>query len=143
MDNQYQKGKENYCADALSRLPMQIQEPYTVVNRKIKRITMTKLDDLWLSEKEIIRRTEQEKVLREVKKCIGNNWLEKIGRVVKQFYQAREEIAEENALLLKAGRVIIPELPRRKIMKVLHEGHPGIASSHKSAREILYLVAEQ
>ncbi|KRX42102.1 hypothetical protein T05_11798 [Trichinella murrelli] len=127
MDNQYQKGKENYCADALSRLPMQIQEPYTVVNRKIKRITMTKLDDLWLSEKEIIRRTEQEKVLREVKKCIGNNWLEKIGRVVKQFYQAREEIAEENALLLKAGRVIIPELPRRKIMKVLHEGHPGIA----------------
>ncbi|KRZ94211.1 Uncharacterized protein T08_2686 [Trichinella sp. T8] len=105
-----EKGKENYCADALSRLPMQIQEPYTV-----------------LSEKEIIRRTEQEKVLREVKKCIGNNWLEKIGREVKQFYQAREEIAEENALLLKAGRVIIPELPRRKIIKVLHEGHPGIA----------------
>ncbi|XP_003372638.1 conserved hypothetical protein, partial [Trichinella spiralis] len=28
------------------------REPYTVVNREIKRINMTKLDDLWLSEKE-------------------------------------------------------------------------------------------
>ncbi|XP_003372596.1 hypothetical protein Tsp_10354 [Trichinella spiralis] len=71
------KGKENYCADALSRLPMQTEEPYTVENREIKRITMMKLDDLWLSEKEIIRRRAQDKVLREVKKCIGDNWLEK------------------------------------------------------------------
>ncbi|XP_003372531.1 hypothetical protein Tsp_10289 [Trichinella spiralis] len=49
---EYRKGKQNYCADALSRLPMQTEEPYTVVNREIKRINMTKLDDLWLSEKE-------------------------------------------------------------------------------------------
>ncbi|KRY15132.1 hypothetical protein T12_15158 [Trichinella patagoniensis] len=107
------KGKENYCADALSRLLMQTEKLYTVENREIKRITMTKKGN--------------NSKLREVKKCIGDNWLEKIGREFKQFYQAREEIAEENELLLKARKIIIPESLRRKIMKVLHEGHPGIA----------------
>ncbi|KAL1237410.1 Retrovirus-related Pol polyprotein from transposon 17.6 [Trichinella spiralis] len=36
---EYRKGKQNYCADALSRLPMQTEEPYTVKRKNSKKST--------------------------------------------------------------------------------------------------------
>ncbi|KRY45058.1 Uncharacterized protein T03_13737 [Trichinella britovi] len=52
--------------------------------------------------------------------------------------QALEENSELSGLLLKAGRIIISETLRRKILKVLHEGRPGIAAMKAFTRYYIW-----
>ena len=77
--------------------------------------------------------TENDTLLQTVKKFIKSRWPDL--RILRQhgdwsqlegFYRRRESLMIKQGCVLFRERVIIPTTVRTKVLKLLHQGHPGI-----------------
>ena len=50
----------------------------------------------------------------------------------------RFELSAIGKLVLRGTRIVIPESPRDRILKVAHEGHPGIVSMNQILRSKIW-----
>jgi hypothetical protein len=85
--------------------------------------------------------TENDALLQTVKKFIKSHWPDL--RLLRQhadwsqlegFYRRRESLTIEQGCVLFRERVIIPTTLRTKVLKLLHQGHPGIQRMKSLAR---------
>ena len=126
-------GKENVIADALSRV-----FPLPSSNSKTKEsnidiipvhhitqnalISQTRLWDLRLA-------TQSDPTLCSLSKTIHKGWPQSKKDCLEQvleFWDFRQEISEENGILYKSHRLIVPHSKRLETLKVLHMGHYAI-----------------
>ena len=132
----YLPGTKIPHADALSRLPShratEEVQPLPEIIFTIETIE-DKLIDCKLLEKAVIEDT----MLKQVKRYIRDGWPEEntlrnegIG-----YYRRRTELHE---LILWGSRVIIPRSWQRKVLKLLHEGHPGMTRMKGLARSYFW-----
>ncbi|XP_054287580.1 uncharacterized protein K02A2.6-like [Macrosteles quadrilineatus] len=128
----YRKGDENVCADALSRLPIRIREEATDV-RDIKFLNMDKVETL-VSYKELKHNSSLDKEIKLVQSYVLNAWPEKVPDNIKTFKQRKEELSVEDGVLMWFGRVVVPTNMRKKILRILHCGHPGISAMRSITR---------
>ena len=56
----------------------------------------------------------------------SGKWPDKISDDIKPDYNERNELTIEDGVILWGLRVIVPEQPRNKVLKELHQNHPGI-----------------
>ena len=54
------------------------------------------------------------------------------------YFHIRDEITVQNSLLFKANRVLVPNSLRQDILKRIHDGHLGIQSCIRRARDNVY-----
>lgn len=131
----YREGKLNFGADALSRLPTpspntQVPLPGDVV------LLMESLDSgkSPVSSKEIKGWTDRDPLLSHVRHCIltgifslPKEWSHYRHRSEFNVYERRKtELSVHNGCILWGARVVVPPQGRGRIIKELHEGHPGI-----------------
>ena len=56
----------------------------------------------------------------------NGKWLDQSSDDIKSYYNKRNEVTVEDGIILWGLRVIVPEQPRNKVLKQLHQNHPGI-----------------
>ncbi|XP_037915018.1 uncharacterized protein K02A2.6-like [Hermetia illucens] len=138
-DIQYRQGKYNILADCLSRLPNAheaISEEAQKIHKIYAVIQTRKLDDIVLTEQELMKQTKHNLILRRVIELIERHWPDTkcINNELKPYYDKREELSYENGILMWQGRIIVPDNLQEVTLRHLHRGHLGIGSMRALAR---------
>ncbi|UYV83042.1 K02A2.6-like [Cordylochernes scorpioides] len=134
-------GKDLITADALSRQPLpghlpedeELQEEVEHFVRSIvlhQSTTDERLVKIALNQK-------LEPTLQNVAFYSKNGWPAKcqLSPLERSFYDVRDEIGEENGLLMRGLRVIIPSTMRKDVLNRVHAGHQGITKCRARAKD--------
>ncbi|XP_026536196.1 uncharacterized protein K02A2.6-like, partial [Notechis scutatus] len=120
-------------ADALSRTPL----PDFDTNPAPKTTTLSieTLPDLPITASDISRETNKDKRLARVLHWVEKGWPEKDDdETFRTFRNRQTELSLQKGCLLWGNRVVIPGKLQRKVLELLHEGHPGIVRTKALAR---------
>ena len=127
---QYVHGKHNIIADPLSRMPLQTSTPSTSERMGHKyNLLNLRVDDLPMTKSELRNLTLKDAVLKQICSYVERGWPQDRARIPEHcvtFYEKRESLSFEEGILLWGGRIVVPEVFRKKVLQTLHEGHPGI-----------------
>ena len=131
----FQKGTENCTADAVSRLPLpetrtEPPKPAEVV------YLMEYLDTSPVTSSQIRRWTEKDSVLAKIKHWMLSGWPKETpeDETLRPFFHRKCELSMENGCLLWGSRVVVPEKGKEKVLKMLHQSHPGMSKMKSLAR---------
>ena len=138
-------GKENVIADALSRVcPLQSN------NSKIKKSNIDVIPVHHITQsvpvskarlQELRLTTQSDPTLCSLTKTVHEGWPQSRKDCPKQlldFCSFRQQISEENGLLYKNPRLIVPHSKRLETLKVLHLGHYAVDKMQLRALETVY-----
>ena len=142
---EFLRGKENMIADALSRVcPLQSSNSKTKNSNidvipvhhitQTAPVSKTRLQELRLA-------TQSDLTLSSLAKTTHEGWHQSKKDCSKQllnFWSFRQEISEENGLLYKNQRLIMPHSERQETLKVLHLGHYAVNKMQLRALETVY-----
>ena len=138
-------GKENVIADELSRVcPLQSSSSKTKESNidiipvhhimQNAPVSQTRLQELRLA-------TQSDPTLCSLSKTIHEGWPQSQKDCLEQlleFWDFRQEISEENGILYKSHRLIVPQSERLETLKVLHMGHYAIDKMQLRALETVF-----
>ncbi|CAF4891520.1 unnamed protein product [Pieris macdunnoughi] len=139
----YKPGKYLYVADTLSRAALPEQSLHDLdsdldlhVNLVIRSLSISpnKL-------KSIQEQTSQDKELSLLSKCCIEGWPEHkklLPDILRSYFPLKTDIHIINSIVFKNNSVIIPVAMRNDILKQIHEGHQGIHSCQRLARNLVY-----
>jgi transposase InsO family protein len=131
------KGEKLYLADTLSRAYLEIQGDKP--DPRICSIAPMEIPDKRVVEiKQATASDEQSQI---VIHYIMSGWPEQKCDVVdeaKTFYDVRDTLSYENAMIYKGERVFIPASMRKLIKSKLHTSHNGAETMMRRARETVY-----
>ena len=57
---------------------------------------------------------------------------------VKIFEKCKLEFTEQNGVIIKGNRIVIPSKLRSEIIEIVHQGHIGISKAKAALREKVY-----
>ncbi|XP_062542342.1 uncharacterized protein K02A2.6-like [Armigeres subalbatus] len=60
--------------------------------------------------------------------------------IVRKFWCFRDELSVYEGIVFKANQVMIPKTLRKKMLTEIHNGHPGLQSCVKRAKQILFWI---
>ena len=138
-------GKENVIADALSRVcPLQFSNSKTkesnidivLVHHIMQNapVSQARLQELRLA-------TQSDPTLCSLSKTIHEGWPQSKKDCPKQlleFWDFRQEISEQNGILYKSNRLIVPHSERLETLKVLQMGHYAVDKMQLRALETVF-----
>lgn len=135
---EYIKGKENFMADCLSRLPVKtntITDEYDYDNY----LNFAEVQEGWpIDNDKVKKETLKDEELTKVKQCIQENWRNEVSKELKKYRNRKEELYIENECVMWGYRVVIPLTLRKKMLEELHSGHLGITKTKTLARSYLW-----
>ena len=144
---EYRKSTDFGQADALSSLVSAHSAPDEVVVAALQaEFDMDVLTSyLTMTFDKLRSSTQNDALLQTVKKFIKARWpdLEILRQhsnwsQLEGFYRRRESLTIEQGCVLFRERVVIPTTLRTKVLKLLHQGHPGIQRMKSLARNYAY-----
>ena len=128
------KPSSSHCnADGLSRLPLE-EAPAEVPQPAELVFLMEHLQDGPVKAHEIRRWTRQDPMSARVLQFIQSGWPTSVDPELKPFWLKQNELSSEEGCILWGARVVVPPPGRKRVLKELHEGHPGIARMKGLAR---------
>jgi hypothetical protein len=95
----------------------------------------------------LVLETKQDQTLQKVMNFVKNHWPEPkhfkecesfSSEVFTEFYRRREEISIASDCLLFGERIVVPKARQKPILKMLHNGHPGVKRMKSLARIYVY-----
>jgi transposase InsO family protein len=136
----YRKGEENSNADALSRLPIKEAScEDDIAEERIFAIrSVVEGKELYLDIKKISQETENDKILREVKRAILKGWENIKDKSLKKWKEIRCQLGIEGGCITMMERVVIPNSLKMPVLKILHTNHGGIVRMKNIARKYVY-----
>ena len=136
---QYREGKNNVCADAMSRLPLKSTFTLTPKPKELIHL-MEYLDTSPTTSMQIKQWTDRDPELSKVRDWILSVWPEKevTDDIYLPYWRRRYELNVEDGCLLWGNRVVIPKRGREAVIKMLHEGHTGIVRMKSFARSYVW-----
>lgn len=133
----YRPGKQIPIADSLSRAPTEDKTHIPLdVQINLVQFSAERLAD-------IKRETERDTVLHSLKRVITSGWPETrndLAPALRPYWSFRDELAIEDGLIMKGGRVIIPLSLQAFILSKLHEGHQGSTKTKLRAKDCVYWI---
>lgn len=129
---EYKKGSKLGNADALSRLPLAIENDIEPQNVHAFAETIP-LNMIQVSE-----HTRKCKVLNEVLNQLLIGWKSPVNVSLKPFHDKRLMLSIENECIFYGNRIIIPDSLKTNILKMLHDTHIGVWRMKASARQYVW-----
>ncbi|XP_026582351.1 uncharacterized protein K02A2.6-like, partial [Pseudonaja textilis] len=132
----HRPGKNLSHADALSRcpLPVPVEDPAPI--HAIFEVNELKLP---VTAEDIASHSKKDRVIAQVLDWVGRGWPEaQCTPDFTPFKIRKQELSNLQGCLLWGTRVVIPATLRVPILKVLHEGHPGIVRMKALARSYVW-----
>ena len=142
---EFLQGKENVIADALSRVcPLQSNN-FKVKDSNIDVIPVHHITQSAPVSKarlqELRLATQSDPTLCSLTKTVHEGWPQSKKDCPEQlleFWSFRQKISEEDGLLYKNQRLIVPHSERLETLKVLHQGHYAVDKMQLRALETVY-----
>ncbi|XP_055622834.1 uncharacterized protein K02A2.6-like [Toxorhynchites rutilus septentrionalis] len=136
-------------ADLLSRLMSSHNKPdeeYVIAalqtETDVKSILEDSISNLPVTSEMIAKATQDDPVLQEVITFISNGWPNRASDIrtpaVHPFFSRREGLQVSQDCVMFCDRVVVPERFRKRIIRQLHRGHPGIDRMKSLARSFVY-----
>jgi hypothetical protein len=138
LDIKYKPGKELHIADALSRDYMNDTTGNTEDEFEVCHIMQTE-DISQNGYNDLVHYTQNE--LHQLHHFIMQGWPESkkdVPPTVSDYWTFREELYEQDGILFKAGRLIVPPSMRNYTLQQLHKGHSGCERTKEKARRCVY-----
>ena len=133
----YKPGTQISHADTLSRFP--VSEPPEKALLPSETINLIKqLETTTVTFEKIAEETKKDKCLTEVMHYTRTRWPDEISSELKPYRDRQLELSIQQGCLMWGQRVVIPTVLRDKIVKILHEGHIGIAKMKALGRSFVY-----
>ena len=134
---EYRSSADHANADALSRLPCDISP----MKEEAEIFFFSGLDELPVDSKDISRHTRRDPMLARVLEYILVGWPNHVTeKELKPYFIRRNELTADQGCVLWGMRVIIPPFLRNRLLRGLHEEHPGIVAAKAIARSYLWLA---
>ena len=135
----FRAGKENSNADGLSRLPLR-ESPSSVPVPGDTVLMMEALSDMGsaVSATTIKSWTDRDPVLSWVRRMVLHGWQQQEGVDFQPYEQRKHELSVEDGCVLWGSRVVVPSAGREAVVRLLHEGHPGISRMKALARGVVW-----
>ncbi len=133
----YKPTKEHCNSDGLYRLPLPTneglpsEEGVTVFN-------IGQFQALPVTFKEIKTATRRDPTLSKVISYVLNGWPNQPTEDMRPFFRRKEEYTTENGCLLWGTRVVIPKSLQDRLLRSLHENHPGTTRMKALARSYFW-----
>ena len=108
----------------LSRLPLP-DSPTQIQTRGETILLLDILHSLPVTADHIRKRTRQDPTLSRVRIMILQGWQFTNDADFKPYMRRKEELSVHDGCVLWGSRIVVPPQGRTKIIKELHEGHPG------------------
>ena len=137
----FRAGKLQGNADALSRLPLQHSpEEVPTPGDMILLLEALDLSEAPISAAAINKLTRKDPVLSRVRSVVQHGtWDSLCSDSVFQPYKLRRlELRVQDGCVLWGSRVVVPQVAREAVIKILHEAHPGISRMKSLARGIVW-----
>lgn len=137
---QYKPGREMLIADALSRAYGQSSAAQQTAF-ELHLETIRAVEDIAVapSKHDRLREaTRQDEALRIVMRRVKEGWPQMRKDVepeARPYFNHRDELVEENGILLRGTRCIIPEALQDEVLQKIHGAHSGIEGCTRLARE--------
>ena len=137
-------GKNLITADALSRAP---SSPANSDDQSLQaevdayiRNTLSGLPATERRLEEIKREQEKDEVCQLIKKYCKSGWpnSKRVPEAVRKFYPVASELSEQEGLLLRNNRLVIPVSLQREVLDQLHAGHQGIKKCRERAKQAVW-----
>jgi len=132
---QYLPGKDNHCADYLSRNP--IEGKPTSAEKVTVTVLFTHHDEI-IKADVVAAETKKDPILKAVMYNTKHGWMEEPTQDLIPYYNKRLEITNENDILIWNDRVVIPSSLREMLLNELHTEHLGIVKSKQMARMYIW-----
>ena len=134
---QYKPGTDHANADLLSRLPLpdppkKIPKPAEMV------LLMETLDSSPVTARQVKTWTDRDPLLSKVRSLTQQGWTPQTDEQLKPYQRRKEELSVQDGCVLCGSRVIVPETGREKILRILHDGHPGVSRMKGIARSVVW-----
>lgn len=135
----YKRGRELYVADALSRAHL----PTTENPGAVEDYDVLALDEVLSSRRieELKQRTQADATCQRLADTILNGWpdsFKELPHDIRPFYAMRDELTVDGGLILRGLRYVIPHSLQKYYLTQLHQGHPGVESTKRRARETMF-----
>lgn len=137
---EYVQGNKNVTADFLSRLPLKVPEEEIlnsdVSDELIAHVT-TVLSTSTVNSEELLNASNSDEVFDQVRHYLCTSWPDRksLSPVLQGFYDVQHELSDQNGILLREERVVVPAILQRQIMNIAHEGHLGITLTKRRIRQ--------
>jgi hypothetical protein len=133
-DIEYRNTHRHGNADALSRLPLEDNQPVDiVVDNEVKAI----MEEHPIISNWVRQKTSRDPELSSIIQFIRKSWPNKQSQLpdnLKPYFIHREELTIEQGIVMWGIRVVIPKSLRDQVLKQLHETHPGVVRMKSLAR---------
>lgn len=135
----YKRGRELYVADALSRAHL----PFTDTPDAIEDYDLLALEGVLSSRRieELKQTTQADALCKRLMDTILTGWPDSYKDVphdIRPFYAMRDELTVDDGLILRGQRYVIPHSLQKHYLTQLHQGHPGLQSTKRRARETMF-----
>ncbi|PIO74254.1 hypothetical protein TELCIR_03744 [Teladorsagia circumcincta] len=144
ISHRYQSTTSFGQADALSRL-ISAQSPpkedviIAKIARDVNAIFHDNVSRLPVTAKDVAHATAEGDCLRQVLDHVAhNNWSKKPSPAVASYAHLRNDLSTQQGCLVFGSRIIIPPSLQPIVMRMLHEGHPGMNRMKALARSYVF-----
>lgn len=139
---QYRRGIENSNADALSRLPLPNKLHDTSTEDPPEYVLYS---ECWekkaISVRDVAHFTETDPLLQQVKFWIKKGWPKFLSEEqirFRPYFSKKAELTYYQDLVYWGHRIVLPTALNRRILDLLHETHPGMATMKNIARSLFW-----
>ena len=133
---QYKSTNHHCNADGLSRLPLPSADQPS--GREVSVFNMGQAQALPVTFQDIQTATRQDKFLSKVLTYVQSGWPTQVPEALKPYLNRQNEIGTESGCLMWGMRVLVPKKLQDKVLKSLHENHPGITRMKAIARSYFW-----
>ena len=135
-----------YLADALSRAYPVHSEPQSTQQSEFCHAmeVMDLTEHLPISTKrlkQIQEATTKDSTLQVLQQQIVSGWPQQkssMPQETRPFMKCQDELSVQDGILFKGSRIILPRVLRREMLQKIHDGHLGVESCLRRAREVFY-----
>ena len=135
----YRAGKDQGTVDSLSRLPVgEAPLEVPIPGDTVLMLQMLSDADSMVTASIIRKWTNIDLLLSMVRRMVLQGWESQLDSECKPYMQWRYELSVQNGCVLWGSRVVVPPPGWVSILRLLHEGHPGISGMKALATSVVW-----
>ena len=123
--------------DGISRLPLPLESEEDVSTQVVS-VQLFEVECCPVSEEEVRELTRREPVMSKLLRVVLQGWNGVADPELRDFRLHSSELFTEGGCVLWGSRVVIPRGLQERVLKMLHEMHPGMSRMKALARSFVW-----